>query len=35
MQPVSLTSLSPWTPGLFSLVLYSGIVLVLLGRCWS
>ena len=30
MQPVSLTSLGPWAPGLLSLALYTGIILVLL-----
>lgn len=30
MQPVSTASLSPWAPGLLSLALYTGIVLVLL-----
>lgn len=31
MQPVSPAALSPWAPGLFSLALYTAIVLVLLG----
>jgi NADH-quinone oxidoreductase subunit A len=32
MQPVSLShALSPWTPGMLSLVLYAGAVLVLIG----
>ncbi|MCL4503831.1 MAG: NADH-quinone oxidoreductase subunit A [Deltaproteobacteria bacterium] len=31
MQPVSPAILSPWSPGLLSLALYTGIVLVLLG----
>ena len=31
MQPVGLNPLSPWAPGLLSLVLYTGVVLGLLG----